>query len=126
MNGLMLIKIGIKMIVQRGEIFLVNLDPVKGSEQGNIRPALIIQNDSSNQYSPTTIVAPITSKIYTKEFPTNVEILKNEGGLEKESTILLNQIRTIDKTRIIKKLKKINPETMMKVDLAIKSSLGLD
>ncbi len=122
----MLIKIGIKMIVQRGEIFLVNLDPVKGSEQGNIRPALIIQNDSSNQYSPTTIVAPITSKIYTKEFPTNVEILKNEGGLEKESTILLNQIRTIDKTRIIKKLKKINPETMMKVDLAIKSSLGLD
>lgn len=121
------IKTGIKMIVvQRGEIFLVNLDPVKGSEQGNIRPALIIQNDSSNQYSPTTIVAPITSKIYTKEFPTNVEIVKNEGGLEEDSTILLNQIRTIDKTRIIKKLNKVNPETIMKVDLAIKASLGLD
>lgn len=114
------------MLIQRGEIILVNLDPVKGSEQGKIRPALIIQNDSGNQNNPMTIVAPITSKIYTKEFPTNVEILQNEGGLEENSTILLNQIRAIDKIRIIKKLKKITQETMTKVDLAIKASLGLN
>ncbi len=114
------------MLVQRGEIVLVNLEPVKGSEQGKIRPALIIQNDSGNQNNPITIVAPITSKIYTKEFPTNVEVLQKEGGLEEDSTILLNQIRAIDKIRIIKKLRKVNPETMIKVDLAIKVSLGLE
>ena len=113
------------MIIQRREIILVNLEPVRGSEQGKIRPALIIQNDLGNLNSPITIIAPITSKIYTKEFPTNVQILHGEGGLEEDSTILLNQIRAIDKIRIIKKLKKVSSETMHKVNLALKSSLEL-
>src|SRR3990167_10718555 len=90
--------------IKRGEIFLVDLEPIKGSEQGRVRPSLVIQNDTSNEYSPTTIIAPITSKIYSKEFPTNVQISKQDSGLDKESTILLNQIRVIDKLRIIKKL----------------------
>jgi len=112
--------------IKRGDIVIVNLDPVKGSEQGKIRPALIIQNDTGNQYSPTTIIAPITSTIFSKEFPTNVQILSRESGLEKDSTILLNQIRTIDKSRIIKKLGKANDFTIRKVEIAIKTSLELE
>lgn len=113
------------MNIKRGDIVLVNLDPVKGSEQGKIRPALIIQNDIGNEYSPITIIAPITSKIFSKEFPTNVQIKTEESSLEKDSTILLNQIREIDKSRIIKKLKKIDESTIKKVDIAIKVSLDL-
>ena len=104
---------------------LANLEPVVGSEQGSIRPVLIIQNDTSNEYSPTTIIAPVTSRIYTKEFPTNVFVLKKDSKLDKDSTILLNQIRTIDKSRIIKKLTKLDNTIMSKVDMAIKVSLGL-
>ena len=111
--------------VKRGDIALANLEPVVGSEQGSVRPVLIIQNDTSNQYSPTTIIAPITSKIYEKEFPTNVKILKNDSGLNKDSTILLNQIRTIDKSRIRKVISKLDNFIMDKVDLAIKIILGL-
>ena len=113
------------MDIKRGDIVLVGLDPVVGSEEGKIRPALVIQNDLGNKYSPTIIVAPITSKIFNKEFPTNVLIEENASGLEKESTILLNQIRTIDKSRIIKKISKANEVIIKKVDLAIKVSLGL-
>ena len=113
------------VIVKRGEICLVDLDPVKGSEQGKTRPVLIIQNDISNQYSPTTIIAPITSKIYTKEYPTNVKLSKKDTNLEKDSTILLNQIRTIDKSRNIKNVGKLDIYTMKKVDLAIRVSLEL-
>ena len=105
---------------------LANLEPVIGSEQGSIRPVLIIQNDISNEYSPTTIIAPITSRVYTKEFPTNVYVSKQDSKLDKDSTILLNQIRTIDKSRIIKKLTKLDNTIMNKVDMAIKVSLGLD
>lgn len=111
--------------IKRGEIVLANLEPVKGSEQGGVRPVLIIQNDNSNKFSPTTIIAPITSKIYTKEFPQNVEIEPNESKLKIKSTILLNQIRTIDKKRIIKKISKLNPYLMFKVDLAVKINLSL-
>ena len=111
--------------IKRGEIFLVNLEPIKGSEQGMIRPCLIIQNDTSNEYSPTTIIAPITSKLYSKEFPTNVQISRNDSGLDRDSTVLLNQIRTIDKSRIIKKLGLLLSSIMEEVDLAIKVSLGL-
>ncbi|MCD4760091.1 type II toxin-antitoxin system PemK/MazF family toxin [archaeon] len=113
------------VIIKRGEIYLVNLDPVKGSEQGKIRPILVIQNDISNKYSPTTIIAPITSKIYSKEFPTNVFLLKSDSNLKKDSTILLNQIRTIDKLRIIKRIGKVDDFIMKKVGLAIQVSLGL-
>ncbi len=114
------------MKIRGGDIFLANLEPVIGSEQGRIRPVLIIQNDISNEYSPTTIISPITSKIFTKEFPTNVNLLRNDSKLDKDSTILLNQIRTIDKSRIIKKISALNTGIMKKVDLAIKISLDLN
>lgn len=112
--------------IKRGQIVLVNLNPVKGSELGKVRPALIIQNDEGNKYSPVTIIAPITSKIFTKEFPTNVEISSRESGLENDSTILLNQIRTVDKIRIINAKNILNNSIMSKVNLAIKISLGLE
>jgi mRNA interferase MazF len=84
------------MIIKRGEIFLANLKPIKGSEQGGIRPVLIIQNDISNKHSPVTIISAITSKIFEKEYSTNIFISKKDSGLDKDSTIMLNQIRTID------------------------------
>ena len=110
----------------KGEIVVADLEPVKGSEQGGIRPVLIIQNDTLNKNAPTTIIAPITSKIYTKEYPTNVLIKKEDSNLKLDSTILLNQIKTIDKKRIIKKISMLNNFTMNKVDKAIKISLALD
>ena len=109
----------------KGEIVIANLEPTIGSEQGGTRPVLIIQNDILNKYSPTTIIAPITSKIYTKEYPTNVFIKKEESKLNKDSIILTNQIKTIDKRRIIKKIGNLDDFTMKKVDLALKISLGL-
>lgn len=114
------------MLVKRGDIFLANLEPVKGSEQGGIRPVLIIQNDSGNQYSPVTIIAAITSKIFEKEYSTNVFISKQESRLDKDSTIMLNQVRTIDKTRLIKRISSLNNFIMNKVDLALKICLHLD
>lgn len=112
--------------IKRGEIVLANLEPVKGSEQGRIRPVLIIQNDDGNETSPTTIIAPITSREYTKEFPTNVFLSKQESKLDRDSTILLNQIRAIDKSRILKKISSLDNFIMQKVDRAIKVSLALD
>ena len=114
------------MEIKRGDIVLVNLEPATGSEQGGIRPCLIIQNNLGNKYSPTTIIAPITSKKFSREFPTNVSLLKESSNLNKDSTILFNQIATIDKKRIIKKLGFLDEEIMRKVDLAIKISLSLD
>lgn len=114
------------MEIRRGEIFLVNFEPALGREQGKIRPALVIQNDMGNKYSPLTIVAPITSKKFAKEYPTNVCVEKKDSGLDKDSTILLNQIKTIDKSRIIKRISVLNNLSMKKVDLAIKVSLALD
>lgn len=111
--------------VKKGDIFIANLEPVKGSEQGGIRPVLIIQNDISNKHSPVTIVASLTSKKFIKEFPTNVFLSKEDSKLEKESTVLLNQIRTIDKTRLIRKINSLDIQLMKEVDLAIKISLGL-
>ncbi|MBI2499849.1 type II toxin-antitoxin system PemK/MazF family toxin [Candidatus Woesearchaeota archaeon] len=114
------------MEIKRGEIVLVDFEPVKGSEQGGIRPSLIIQNDIFNKYSPTTIVAPITSKSFKKEYPTNVLIKKEDSKLNLDSTILLNQIKTIDKSRIIKRISSLNIYTMNKVNRAIKVSLSID
>lgn len=113
------------MKILRGDVVLVNLEPTLGSEQGRKRPVVVLQNNISNLYSPTTIIAPITSKIYEKEYPTNVFLNKENSGLDKDSTILLNQIRVIDKRRIIKKLGFLNEEIMKRVDLAIKVSLDL-
>ena len=112
--------------INRGDIFLADLKPVKGSEQGGIRPILIIQNDISNKHSPVTIIASLTSKMFEKEFPTNVFLLKKDSKLGKDSTVLLNQIRTIDKSRLIKKISSLDKQLMKKVDLAIKISLDLN
>ena len=114
------------MEISRGDVILVNLDPVIGSEQGKIRPALIIQNDISNRYSPITIVAPITTKMYSKKFPTNVEIDSTNSPLKEKSTILFNQIRTIDKQRIVKIYGKISNNKLKEANKAIKNSLELD
>ena len=114
------------MDIRRGDIIIVRLEPVQGSEQGGTRPCLIIQNDEGNKYNPLTIVAPITSKIFTKNYPTNVFLSKNDSKLDKDSTVMLNQIRTIDKSRIIKQISNLNYLIMNRVDLAIKVSLGLN
>lgn len=92
-----------KLNILRRDIFPANLEPIIGKVQGGIRPVLIIQNDISNKYSPVVIVAAITYKIPSKEFPSNVFLSKINSKLEKDSTMLLSQIRTIDKSRIIKK-----------------------
>ncbi len=111
--------------VKRGDIILVNLDPAIVSEQGKTRPVLVIQNDTGNELSPTTIIAPVTSKIFSKKFPTNVEIDKTNSPLKEKSTILLNQIRTIDKQRIIKIYGRLLLSKMKEVDEAIIVSLGM-
>ena len=112
--------------LRRGDIILANLEPVVGSEQGEIRPVLVVQNDISNKYSPTTIIVPITSKKQTKTYVTNVPISAGESRLKKDSLILCNQIRTIDKFRIKRKISALNNEIMKKVDLALKISLSLN
>lgn len=114
------------MEIKRGDILLINFEPVKGSEQGRIRPALVIQNDILNKFSPLTIVAPLTSKIYEKEYPTNVFIKKEDSKLNDNSTVLLNQIRAVDKRRIIRKLCTLDNFLMNKVNLAIKICLAID
>ena len=114
------------MEIKRGDIVLAGLEPVKGSEQGGVRPVLVIQNDEGNKFSPTTIIAPITSKEFSKEFPTNVAISKQESRLNNNSTVLLNQIRTIDNSRLIKKIGLLDNFTMNKVNRAIKVSLAVD
>ena len=111
--------------VKRGDIWLVNLEPTIGHEIRKSRPAVIIQNDLGNKYSPITIVAPITSQNIERTYPIEVVLDKKSSGLEKISKVLLNQIRAIDKRRLIKKLGKIDYETMMNVDYSIKISLGL-
>ncbi len=112
--------------IKRGDIFLANLQPVVGSEQGGIRPVLIIQNNLSNKYSPVVIIAAITSKEFSKEFPTNVFISKKDSKLPKDSTILLNQIRTIDKTRLAKKISSLDIHLMNQVNTALKVSLDIN
>lgn len=112
--------------VLRGDIFWANLEPVKGSEQGGIRPVIILQNDTFNIYSTTTIIAPLTSQKPSKRYLTSVFVLKQDLKLKKDSTILLNQIRTIDKARLIKKIGTLQNDLMKKVELAIKTSLGMD
>jgi mRNA interferase MazF len=110
---------------QRGEIYLVNFDPTIGSEIRKTRPALILQNDVSNQYSPVTIVAALTSQFTEPLYPTEVLIKVPEGGLQVDSVALLNQIRSIDKQRLIKRLGVLESVTMEQVDRAIQISLGL-
>jgi mRNA interferase MazF len=110
--------------IRRGDIFTVDLEPVRGSEQGKVRPALIIQNDIGNQYSPTVIVAAITSGERVR-FDVNVAVKSPEGGLTKDSIVLLNQIRTIDRSRLNRYWGRLGANTMDQVDEALKISLGL-
>ena len=111
--------------VKRGEIWLVNLHPTLGHEIKKSRPALIIQNDIGNKYSPITIIAPITSQNIEKIYPIEVLLPKRISGLDKDSKILFNQIRAIDKRRLVKKLGKVNQEIIDSVNEAISISLGL-
>lgn len=113
------------MSIKRGELFWVNLDPARGSEQRGRRPVLVIQNDVGNEVAPTTIIAPLTTKSFSKEYPTNVNIPKGVGGLGSPSTILLSQVRTIDKLRLETKIGILPPSYLRKVDSALKISLGL-
>jgi len=111
--------------VSRGDIYYADLNPVVGSEQGGVRPVLIIQNDIGNKYSPTVIVAAITSKIDKAKLPTHVEISAKDTKLEKDSVILLEQIRTIDKKRLQRHVAHLDKSIIEKVDEAIEISLGL-
>ncbi|HHT26651.1 MAG TPA: type II toxin-antitoxin system PemK/MazF family toxin [Firmicutes bacterium] len=113
------------MELRRGDIVYANLNPVIGSEQGGTRPVLIIQNDIGNRFSPTTIVAAVTSRIKKAKLPTHVEISASEYGLERDSVILLEQLRTIDKRRLKEKLAHLDEATMERVNQGLLISIGL-
>ena len=111
---------------KRGEIYLVNFDPAIGSEVKKTRPAVILQNNNDNEFSPITIVGALTSQAGTKIYPTEVFVVTGEGGLSLDSIVQLNQIRMIDKQRLRNRLGSLNLETMRKVDRALKISLDID
>ncbi|WP_048601188.1 type II toxin-antitoxin system PemK/MazF family toxin [Rubeoparvulum massiliense] len=112
-------------MVKRGDVYFADLSPVVGSEQGGVRPVLIIQNNIGNRFSPTVIVAAITAQIQKAKLPTHVEIDAAIYGFDRDSVILLEQIRTIDKSRLTDKITHLDEEMMKKVDDAIQISLGL-
>ena len=112
-------------IVKRGDIFYADLSPVVGSEQGGMRPVLIVQNDTGNRHSPTVIAAAITSQTGKARLPTHIELNARSVGLSRDSVILLEQIRTIDKSRLRERMGKLDEGTMTKVDNAIAVSFGL-
>ena len=113
------------MNVKRGDIYYADLSPVVGSEQGGLRPVLIIQNDVGNRYSPTVIAAAITSQTGKARLPTHISLGGRSCGLTKDSVILLEQIRTIDKQRLRERMGKVDDELMNRVDNAIAVSFGL-
>ena len=113
------------MNIKRGDIYYADLSPVVGSEQGGLRPVLIVQNDVGNRYSPTVIAAAITSKIGKTKLPTHIDVTGDGVGLAKDSIILLEQIRTLDKKRLKEKLGHLDDETMTSVNSAIEVSFGL-
>jgi mRNA interferase MazF len=114
-----------KVTPKRGDVFLVNFDPTVGAEIQKTRPALILQNDIGNRYSPVTIVAAISSLDGAVVYPTEVPIEPGEGGIDRRSVVLLNQIRTIDKARLIRKLGALDAASIERVDAALLISLGL-
>lgn len=113
------------MQIHRGDIFYADLSPVIGSEQGGLRPVLIIQNDVGNKYSPTVIAAAITSRLGKTKLPTHIDIYADQVGLVKDSVILLEQVRTLDKRRLKEKMGHLEGEIMQKVNDAISISFGL-
>ena len=113
------------MNIRRGDIYYADLSPVVGSEQGGVRPVLILQNDVGNRYSPTVIAAAITSRMGKTKLPTHIDIYADQVGLQKDSVVLLEQMRTIDKQRLGEKMGHLDNETMAAVNEAITISLGL-
>lgn len=113
------------MTIKRGDIYYADLSPVVGSEQGGIRPVLIVQNDVGNRHSPTVIAAAITSRMGKTRLPTHIDIHADKVGLQKDSVVLLEQMRTIDKKRLGEKMGHLDEETMRNVNDAIGISLGL-
>ena len=113
------------MNVRRGDIYYADLSPVVGSEQGGLRPVLIVQNDVGNKHSPTVIAAAITSRMSKTRLPTHIDVYANKVGLAKDSVILLEQIRTIDKKRLKEKMGHLDDSLMREVDDAISISFGL-
>ena len=113
------------MIVHRGEIYYADLSPVVGSEQGGVRPVLIVQNDVGNKFSPTVIAAAITSQKSKADLPTNISVDAQGSGLLKDSIVLLEQVRTLDKHRLREKMGRLDPDSMNRVDQALSISFGL-
>lgn len=113
------------MSVKRGEIYYADLSPVVGSEQGGIRPVLIVQNDVGNRYSPTVIAAAITSQKDKAKLPTHIELDTQHSGLQKNSVVLLEQIRTIDKRRLKEKMGEVDSGVMTRINTALSISFGL-
>lgn len=114
-----------EMNIKRGDIYYADLSPVVGSEQGGLRPVLIVQNDVGNRYSPTVIAAAITSKMGKAKLPTHIDVFAKQVGLARDSVILLEQIRTIDKQRLKEKMGHLDEDTMKNVNDAIGVSFGL-
>ena len=112
-------------MIKRGELYYADLSPVVGSEQGGLRPVLIIQNDVGNRYSPTVIAAAITSKMGKTRLPTHIDIYADKVGLAKDSVILLEQVRTLDKRRLKEKMGHLDDGVMSEVNTAIAVSFGL-
>ncbi len=111
--------------IKRGEIYYADLSPVVGSEQGGLRPVLVIQNDVGNKHSPTVIVSAITSQINKAKLPTHIELNASQYGLSKDSVVLLEQLRTIDKRRLKDLVGYVSPDNMKKINNAMSISLGL-
>ena len=112
--------------VKRGEIYYADLSPVVGSEQGGVRPVLIIQNDTGNRYSPTVIAAAITSQTGKARLPTHIELpVQQECGLTRDSVVLLEQVRTLDKRRLRERMGRVDDQVMERIDTAIAVSFGL-
>ncbi len=113
-------------MIKRGDVYFADLSPVVGSEQGGMRPVLIIQNNLGNHFSPTVIIAAITAKMIKTDLPTHIAIDAEHTGIDKDSVILLEQIRTIDKSRLREKICRLNHRTMNRVNQAIGVSIGLN
>lgn len=114
------------MNIKRGDVYYADLSPVIGSEQGGIRPVLVIQNDTGNKYSPTVIISAITSQLNKAKLPTHIEIEAKEFGLAKDSVILLEQVRTIDKKRLKEKIGHLDEIMMTQVNEGIQISFGIN
>ncbi len=113
------------LTVKRGDIYYADLSPVVGSEQGGLRPVLIVQNDVGNKYSPTVIAAAITSQVNKAKLPTHIEVFAEQYGLAKDSVVLLEQVRTIDKQRLKERMGRLDDTVMRRVDEALTISFGL-